>query len=190
MCSLRECQQTLADALMHGDADASWGIRTYRNNAYGNWAGALAGAYPILRKIVGAEFFGGMARHYAREFPSRSGDLNEYGAFMPEFAAAFEPTQDLPYLPDVARMEWLVHRAHFAPDAPPFVAFLISDWPLARIWEVHQDDYGGAITVCFTPGPHHIAILRPRWKPEVQAVSLEEYRLLAELCASANEAVP
>jgi hypothetical protein len=205
MRSLPELQHALAIAVLGREPDVPWGIAAHRNNAFGNWAGALAGAYPIVRKIVGTGFFAALAREYAREYPSTSGDLREYGAHLPSFAAAFPQTQDLPYLPGVARMEWLAHLAHFAPDALPFDvallaglrvdscaalrprlvpgrALLESDWPLARIWEVHQDDYRGTVTVEFGLGPYRVLIHRPRWRVEVSPLSAGDYRFLDGAC--------
>src|SRR5687767_8407646 len=189
MLWLPEWQSQFAAALL-GRTGAA-GLAVYRGNAFGNWAQALAGAYPIVRKIVGEEFFEGLARAYARAHPSASGDLNEYGAALAEFVAVFPHTQDLPYLPDVARMEWLAHRAYYAADAKPFdvtgishsnpqalrprlapaSALLASDWPLARIWVVHQDDYAGEVAVDLRSGPNRILVHRPRWRVQVRALA-------------------
>jgi hypothetical protein len=196
MPSLLEFQTGFAGALL-GQA-GSPGLAVYRGNAFGNWAEALASAYPIVRKIVGEEFFEGLARAYAIEHRSASGDLNEYGAGLAVFVAAFPHTQDLPYLPDVARMEWLAHRAYYAADATPFdltkisnsdpealrfrlapaCALLASDWPLARIWTVHQDDYEGEIDVDLGSGPDLILVHRPRWRAMVRSLALGDYRFL------------
>jgi hypothetical protein len=196
MRSLLEWQSGFAASLL-GRGGAP-GVSVYRSNAFGNWAQALAGAYPIVRKVVGADFFEGLAREYARAYPSASGDLNEYGAGLAEFVAAFPHTQDLPYLPDVARMEWLAHRAYYAADATPFdltrisnsnpeslrprlapgCALLASDWPLARIWTVHQHDYEGAIDVDLGAGPDRILAHRPRWRAQVRSLAPGDYRFL------------
>ena len=202
MPSLRETQQELAASLLSMRSDVSWGTSAYRRNAFGNWTGALANAYPIVRKIVGEDFFDGLARAYAREHPSTSGDLNECGVRLPGFVAAFPHTQDLPYLPDVARMEWLARLALYAPDAPVFdpaalakvppenypalrpklapgATVFRSDWPVARVWEVHQEGYRGDFAVNFVPGIHRVLVYRPRWRAEVRPISLGEYRFLA-----------
>lgn len=192
MPSLFEAQARFAGALL-GSAGPP-GLAVYRGNAFGNWAQALESAYPIVRKIVGEEFFAALAREYAREHPSASGDLNEYGAQLGEFVAAFPHTQDLPYLPDVARMEWLAHRAYYAADAEPFsleavsessrlaltppCALLASEWPLARIWTVHQGDYEGEIAVDLTAGPDRVLVHRPRWRAQVRALAPGDYRFL------------
>ena len=202
MPSLLEAQRSFARALLEGGEGLAAGLSVYRNNVLGNLSGALASAYPIVRKIVGAEIFNIMAREYARAHPSASGNLNEYGVRLPGFVAAYAHTQDLPYLPDVARMEWLAHLAHFAADPMPFdparlaglpsarhaalrlslapaAALLRSDWPLARLWEVHQDGYAGEFSVDLHAGPERVLVHRPRWRAEVRPIGLGDYRFLA-----------
>ena len=213
MPSLRETQDLFADALrdparaaeacplFRGQANlAQQRLGIYRGNVFANRGKALAGAYPVVRRIVGEEFFEAMAGAYARTHPAASGDLNDYGAQMAEFLALFPHTADLPYLPDVARMEWLAHRAYFAidaqpqerePDSPlaealdtlrlrlaPGCAILSSPWPLARIWATHRDDYEGDIVVDFDSGPDTVTIFRASWKVVVQAVSPAEACLI------------
>ncbi len=193
MPSLPELQAQFGAALLA--AGGSPGMQVYRGNVFGNWSKALAGAYPIVRKIVGEEFFGGLAGEYARAHPSTSGDLNEYGAQLAGFVAAFPHTLDLPYLPDVARMEWLAHRAYYAADPAPFdfktrlpenprvwlappCALLTSRWPLARIWTVHQDDYQGETTVDWEDAGGAILVYRPRWKAMVRSLAPAEQRFI------------
>lgn len=201
MPSLLECQRAFAAALLDTSTTGSWGLRAYRNNAFGNWSGALANAYPIVRKIVGIDFFDALAPGYARAYPSTNGDLTEFGAHLAEFVSVFHGTQDLPYLPDVARMEWLAHLAYYAADAAPFdpralagvapekyaglrprlapgSALLRSDWPLARIWFVHQDGFEGDLEVDLRAGPDCVLVLRNGWNVGVRSVTPAEYRFL------------
>jgi uncharacterized protein len=193
MLSLPELQAQFGAALL--SAGGSPGMRAYRGNVFGNWGKALAGAYPIVRKIVGAEFFEGLARQFALACPSTSGDLNEFGGELARFVGTFPHTLDLPYLPDVARMEWLAHRAYYAADAAPFdfkaalpgnprfqlappCALLASRWPLGRIWQVHQDDYAGPVDVDLASRPDRIVVHRPRWRVEVRSVAPGDFRFL------------
>ena len=174
----------------------------YRGNARANAARALAAAYPVLGKIVGDEFFSGLAREYESHFPSVSGDLNEYGESFAAFLAVFAPAQDIPYLADVARLEWRVHRAHYAADAKPFepaslillpaekqlhlipklhpsCSLLQSEFPLARIWEVHQESHQGEFEVDFSRGPAGVLVYRPRFRVEVRRIGDAEAAFLA-----------
>ncbi len=161
-------------------------LAIYRANIAANAALALAAIYPIVRKLVGAEFFDGLAHAYCGAHPSVSGDLNELGERLADFVRTFPPAQSLPYLPDVARLEWLAHQAHYAADhAPldagrlasireddyprlaltlhPAVATLTSAYPLYRIWEVHQDDYRGDIAVDLGSGAEQVVVYRPQF---------------------------
>lgn len=177
MRSLLEIQSEFAIALLGRGGPP--GLAVYRGNVYGNWAQALAGAYPVVRKIVGAAFFEGLAGEYARVHRSASGDLNEYGAAMADFVAGFAHTQDLPYLPDVARMEWLAHLAYYA--AAPVCLLLESPWPLGRIWTVHQDDYEGEVDVDLQAGPDRILVHRPRWRVHVRSLAPGDFCFLQSL---------
>ena len=196
MPSLPELQREFGAALL--DAGGPPRMAVYRGNVFGNWSAALGGAYPVVRKIVGAQFFNAMARDYARAHPSQSGDLHEYGAQLAGFLEAYVHTQDLPYLPDVARVEWLAHRAYYAPDAAAFdfsrptevrlapaCALLESDWPLARIWEAHQEG-GDPALVDLGAGPDRVLVHRPGWRAEVCSLRPGDFRFLERLGSGAG----
>lgn len=192
----------------------SWAIdprvAVYRGNVFANARKALAAAYPIIEKLVGSEFFDGLAREYSRRSPSIAGDLNEYGQAFPEFLDTFPHVQDLPYLPDVARLEWAIHRAHYAADAVPLdldrlaglapedqgalrlrlhpaCGLLTSQWPLARIWEVHRDDFTGDPRVVFDSATHHCLVHRPQWRVMVGALDAGALAFLA--CVQAGRSL-
>ena len=106
--------------LFKGDTSlAQQRLALYRGNLSATWSKALASAYPVLRELVGEEFFDALARAYGHSFPSSSGDLNQYGGEFPGFLRDFAHVAAYPYFADVALCEWAVHRAHFAPIAIP-----------------------------------------------------------------------
>ena len=202
MPSLPETQRSFAAVLLGDGPSPSWGHSVYRGNVLGNWSGALAIAYPITRKVVGAGFFDAMARHFAAAHPSRSGDLHDYGDALADFLETYEHTADLPYLPDVARMEWLAHRAFYASDPPVFdpaplaampperleslrprltpgCALLTSPWPLARLWHIHQDEYRGEFSVDLASGPDRLVVHRAGWRATVESLESGDFRFLA-----------
>ncbi len=145
-------------------------LAIYRANVAASATKALAAAYPVLRQVVGETFFDGLARTYLQLVPSTSGDLSDYGAAFSGFVSEFAHTQSLPYLPDLARLEWAVHRAYGAQDAQPWdkqrlasiaparqstirfdwaagTAIIDSDFPIARIWLIHQPGFEGEFNV-------------------------------------------
>lgn len=91
----------------------------YRNNVVTSLIDALADTYPVAKALVGDEFFRGMARIFVGEKPPRSPVLAEYGHDFPLFIEAFEPARGVPYLADVARLEWLYLSAYHAAEATP-----------------------------------------------------------------------
>ena len=134
MQSLRELQCAVRRSLVeHDDGAAAMHILSsglapeqrlaiYRNTFDGNLANALRLLFPAVHRLVGAEFFEGAARIFAHQRPPCSAWLDEYGAEFPEFLADFPQAASLPYIPDVARLEWAVTRALHAPDVAPFDA--------------------------------------------------------------------
>jgi len=91
----------------------------YRNNVAVALIGALEARYPAVRKLVGDDFFRGMAGAYvAGEKPSTP-VLIHYGASFAAFIARFPPAQAIPYLADVARLENAWVEAYHAAEAAP-----------------------------------------------------------------------
>jgi hypothetical protein len=183
MPELLDIQRDLASALH--DADAApraerWlaggavlieqRLAIYRANVAAAAAKALGAAYPVVRQVVGEAFFDGLARAHPRLVPSTSGDLFDYGASFAGFVSEFPHTQSLPYLADLARLEWAVHRAYGAGDAQRLdqqalaqveltrqaavhlewaagTAIVDSNFPIARVWRIHQSDFDGEFSV-------------------------------------------
>jgi len=194
---------TIAPELFDGGTEQvkqRFGI--YRGNVRASASKAMGAAYPVVEKIVGGEFFSGLALEYQSRFPSVDGDLNEYGAAFAAFLADFPPVTEIPYLADVARLEWQVHRAHYAADPAPFdpvrlasvpleqqlqlrvqlhpaCHVLRSVHPIARIWEVHQDSFSGKFEVEFPGSATSALVYRPRFRVDVAQISDAEAAFLA-----------
>ena len=147
-------------------------VAIYRANMVAAADKALSSAYPVIRQVVGDEFFHGLAREYQRATPSTSGDLTGFGATFDRFLADFEHVRTLPYLPDLARLEWAAHVAYGAADVPdwdaaslgtveperqadirlqwtPGLAVIPSRYPIVRIWMIHQPGYAGEFSVAW-----------------------------------------
>ena len=129
MPSLRELQRGFA-AAMHGRADgivaaidggalgAGARVGIYRNAIAATRLRTLSDSYPAVRALVGDAFFERLAYRYSDLNPSRSGDLCVYGAGFPQFIEQSpEAIEPVPYLADIARLEWLRQEAALAADA-------------------------------------------------------------------------
>ena len=94
----------------------------YRNNVIVGLSEALRTQFPATEKIVGTEFFAAMARVFVSTEPPRSPVLVSYGERFPAFIETFPPAAELPYLADVARLEFARTLAYHAADAVPLDA--------------------------------------------------------------------
>jgi hypothetical protein len=155
----------------------------YRNNYRGNLHDALAGAYPVVKQLVGDDFFRYLSRAYIGQYPSRSANLHHYGAELAGFIATFAPARELVYLPHVAALEWACHQAYFAEDGEvldlnelaqvpptayadlilhlhPSCRLLHSGYPIAAIWHAHQPGASTDFNIDLGSGPCHALVSR------------------------------
>ncbi|MCU0955752.1 MAG: putative DNA-binding domain-containing protein [Hydrogenophaga sp.] len=142
-------------------------LAVYRNNVMVSLVDALAQTFPVSLQLVGEPFFRAMAQVFVRAHPPRSRVLANYGNDLPGFISSFPPAKGLPYLADVAQLEWLRLQALHAADAPPLdldaIARLLQDtetlptlhWQLSpdlhllqsahavvSLWAAHQPESG------------------------------------------------
>ena len=159
MITLALQQQTLLGALLLGpgslaarDAQAQLeglvlcpsarGLAAYRANGHALAERALAAAYPVVAAMVGQDCLDALARTLWHGHPSQHGDIARWGGELPALLALEAQLAEFPYLADVARAEWALHRAAGAPDAnadPPSFALLTQQDP-------------GAVTLRLAPG--------------------------------------
>src|SRR5260370_25690495 len=108
-------ETSFADALLNADRPVPYGITAhnaavptrrfavYRNNVVMGLGKALKSRFPVVEKIVGEEFFAGMARVFVMKRPPRSPLLATYGDESAAFIAPSPPARERPYIADVAR---------------------------------------------------------------------------------------
>jgi hypothetical protein len=131
--------------------------------------------------------------------------LNHFGARFAAFLRDFPHVAELPYLPDLAVLEWALHRAHYAPAARglsaeqlaaiapdeieqtsfrlhPVVQLLASEWAVVPLWLAHQPDSGVAFPAEMQ-APSHALVARPQWQPvllPLDAASRAALQVLAQ----------
>lgn len=182
-------------------------LALYRGNLGAGWERALGEACPVLRQLVGEEFFAGLARAYGKAWPSQDPDLAGFGAHFADFLAGFDPATPYPYLPDVARLEWAIHRACLAPDVAPLgldalatmspealdgarftlhpsVSLLRSQWAIGALWQAHQP--GGPALPVHADLPCTVLVVRRGWRVEVVETGAAQAAALDRLVASVS----
>ena len=175
MPALRELQSGFSRAILTGDtgavahdisaqgADPLARLQIYRNNTFLSLTGALMATFPAVVRVVDARFFRYLAHAFIEAHPPRQPMLSHYGAGLVEFIADFKACRSLPYLADLACLEWAINEAALAPSKPalataaltaitpelmasatlelqPSIRLVISRWPVLSLWQDNQSD--------------------------------------------------
>jgi len=193
---------------LHGECSATR-FEIYRASWQANLGHALADTYPVIRKLLGADFFQAMALRYIAQQPSRYGDIHLYGKNFADFLSQFEPVRELIYLPDVARLEWRVHQAFHAADAPvvklsqlaalsevqlaehiiqlhPSLQLMQSDFPVQDIWQVNQDGFEQDTAINLENGNVNMLVFRQALDIVLLPLALTDYQFIQRLQKSKN----
>jgi len=205
--SLREWQTRFAAALLQGDGDTDEHVAIYRNTVFSNYRHALGATFAVVKQLVGAPFFDAAVDAYALAVPSLCGDLNVYGGDFPEFLASYPHARDLPYLADVARLEWAIDAAARAADVAgtpeslltalanvpaeqgvaqrftldPSCHFVHSGHPVLRIWQVHQPGFAGDMAISSDVAPDYLLVRREGGAVIIERLTPGDHALLRTL---------
>jgi hypothetical protein len=180
MSPLRELQAAFRAALLvdeeaavtptivDDDLGASARLAIYRHHVFTSLTAALETTYPVVTRLVDRRFFAWVADRFVRAHPPAGLCLVQYGGGFPAFLAQFPACGHLPWLPDVARLEWAMNVALHAPDAvalepdalraldpralarltlrfEPSLTLIESAWPIDAIWRANQPDADGVV---------------------------------------------
>src|SRR5919204_2510686 len=216
MSSLCELQAGFRAALLdEGDASvlseiaddglrASARMAVYRHHVFTSLTAALEVTYPVVCRLVDRRFFGWVADRYIRAHLPAGPCLFEYGGDFPAFLAAFPACAHLPWLADVARLEWAMNVALHAPDAvalepdmvralepgalskltlrlEPSVTLIESAWPVDAIWRANQPGDDGMVDV--SSGAARLQVWRPGDDVVLSALSPATFSFRAALAA-------
>jgi uncharacterized protein len=191
-------------------------LSIYRNTCRSVLVHALQLSFPAVQRLVGNDFFEATAEHFIDGAPRgipRSAWLNEYGAAFPQFLESFAPAAKVPYLADVARLEWAVNGALHAPDAKrldparladligiragrrlerrdvrlvphPTLTLLALGFPADTIWQaVLEGDDEALARLDLAEGPVWLLIERDATGARVRRLSQTAWRFTARVCA-------
>ncbi|MFP8779044.1 putative DNA-binding domain-containing protein [Hydrogenophaga sp. RWCD_12] len=192
-------------------AQSARGLLAYRANGHALAERALLAAYPVVCAVLGDESFSMLARALWHRHPPQRGDIALWGDDLPAFVQDDPQLAGLPWLADVARVEWALHRAATADDAwadpasfallqqpdpagltlqlAPGVCVVQSHWPVASIVNAHID---GAPTLdeawrrCREPEGEIALVWRAGLRPRVAAIAPPAGTLLRLLVAGAD----
>jgi hypothetical protein len=196
----------LVGAVVGDSIPAAARLRVYRHHVFDSLATALGATFATVQALVGEAFFRRLARDFVAAHLPTQPVLSEYGEDFADFIAGHEAASRLPYLADVARLDWALNAAFHAPferrlsatelaglpaerlAALPLrvaagTAIVRSAWPIDRVWEASQP--GSSLErVDLDAGSARLLVLRRSDDAGFVAVSEGEAAFLDELALS------
>jgi len=195
---------TEAPGIFEGEPDKVLAaLAVYRNNVRSSLSRVLGDTFPVLKQLVGEEFFKFLAHEYFHTHPPTSRMVVRYGDQLPAFLENFKPVDPYPYLPDVARLEILYLKAYHASDATltrpdeivaiagddiaslkfqlhPSIHFLNSSYAAASIWRAHQTATRAPMNTIKQNG-EHILVARVHNDVSIRVLTRGEFAALQAL---------
>jgi hypothetical protein len=214
MPSLRELQAQMARAVLAAPAPgllaaiAPGGVSpqrrlaVYRNNVQYALYRVLEGNFPATRRVAGEQPFRAAAHDFLRHHPPAQPQLHAWGGDLVGFLREHPATGAMPWLADLAGLEWAREWSYYAADAPvlepsalaalpedrcpalrlllhPTARLIASPWPVYGLWL-------GKGAVPPQPAAEHVLAVRPHMEVLTLPLGVGEHALLAALCDGAE----
>lgn len=153
----QEPEDELLGAVKPGNLPPDARLRIHQNNFRESLSGALSGVFPFCEAFVGEMFLKQALRHFALACPPNKAALFLYGADFPDFLRTYAAAASVPYLADVALLEWYTHALSNASEEAIFEDYaaahaaieegaglrlhgnarlLVSSFPVYDLWQV------------------------------------------------------
>ncbi len=142
-------EASFLDAVLHPDAPPLNGLTdgagrpagrrfsVYRNNVAVSLTEALQTGFPAVAKVLGKENFKMVAAGYLRKSPPNTPIISQYGDGFDRYLSTIPPLKNMPWLPDLARLELALRHAYHAADARIFTANMIAALPQENLPALH-----------------------------------------------------
>jgi hypothetical protein len=178
-------------------------LQVYANGYPARLHEALADAFPAVAHVIGHGAFHTLTGRYMNERPPLYYNINDVGAGLPAFLRSNVPTADLPFLPDLAELEWSLveaFNAHAKPavDAMQLASLGIDDWdrvvlhlhaglgvltsawPIREIWEARETPVE-SIDIDLENRPDQVLIHRSGFQVRCESIDAGEAFALTEI---------
>ncbi len=180
-------------------------MRVYADGYVARLHEALCEVFEAVRFVIGEQRFFTLSSAYAKAYPSHDYNLSLAGRHFPAFAGADPLAASLPFIGNLAALEWRVClafraslqppldpeklatipadswdrlRFHFQPDT----VVVASDWPIVDIWAARKQPREG-VAISVEGRPQRALVYRSGLEVRCEPVELVQAELLAGLLA-------
>lgn len=207
-------QEMLVSAIFKTGSDVdqastfeSGGLSIYQRNLTANAIGALTITFPTVLTLIGEEVFSYAVERLIKQDPPSAGDWGEWGGGFPEVLKNLSALQAFPYVVDIARLDFLLHRIGRDKDSEldmdsisllastdldelrvvlnPSISLLPSEFPVVDIYNANQtslaesDFHLKEAQQKLVSGLGQVTLIyRPQFKPLIRTINPEEHHWL------------
>lgn len=198
----KKTDQKILKEIPYNNIETLARLNIYRNNVWGNFNGILQSIFGVTKQLVGEKYFEQLCQKYHQKYHSKSGSLDSYGDEFPDFLKRIKSQHNLPYLPDLSRLELLYHHSYYAADCEIFdvkkfqkiapekfydlkfelhpSCFLVaSKFPIFSIWKENIEN-GGKKKIALEKS-EFVLVKRISGDVKIQNLSQEEFIFLKAL---------
>lgn len=189
--ALRDPSETIPEGLLdNAGAPAGRRFNVYRNNVTTSLMDALQDGFPVIRKLLGEANFRNLARDFQAGHPPSTPLMMLFGEDFPNFIRGHAGLAKIPYLGDVAELEFALRRSYHAADSKPIDASVLgqmeepqllastfelspalqlvsSDWPVLGIWQFNALENAPKPK----PGGQCVLITRLEFDPQPEEIT-------------------
>ena len=216
-CLLSSGQENLQDIFMGNPESLDSRLSIYRNNVILGLINALEDKFPVCLRLLGADNFRQLAKEYIGDNLPNSPVMFEYGKSFSKYISNNDVIKHVPYLPDVAKLEYCIGEAYHAPNSPfmtlsdfeeigasrlfnsqvtlhPSVACFHSNYPIVEIWKTNSyDQEVKSITIL---NAEDVLVSRPSFEIIIESLpvgavsfikQLSDGKLMSEAVAFVND---
>ena len=218
MVSLRETQDRFVADLLSNSASGDYLERAnisannllniYRNNLFSSHCTVIQETFPHIERLVGVDYVQHLVQGFIREVPYASGGMQDFGRDFAEFLRCGEVARRLPYLADIAELEWAMSESANAANLPSFNSAKLSrytpgEYPdlkavmhpsfrlvssgfaIYDIWLLREDDSSPDLAL----SGQSVAVCRVDFEVYLRLLSVGQVILLQSLSEGENLAV-
>lgn len=194
---------SLLSSIVETPLSAKDRLQIHRNSYRLTLSEALMGVYPTVMSFVGRDWLEASLKKFVMQYPPKMACLAHYGGDFADFLDGFEPASSMPYLSDVARLEWSLHLCQNARDEKCMTAadlrdiagpdaqsrsfrlvsahsFIVSSYPLLDLWNVGNGEESDR-EIDLESGEMILLIIRPATEVMIYPLDIKEYTFLSLL---------
>jgi hypothetical protein len=183
-------------------------INIYAEMYFARLVDVLKSDFPRVAALLGCERFHSIVSQYLAQHPSTHPSLRYLGGFFPRFLQDGADTTDLPFLSDLAALEWarvevfdavgaeplrIEELQRLAPEEWPTLKFqlipafqvLQSDWPVQEIWHIAETEKALAILKEISPERTSLRVWRGHFS--VYHTKMDDVEQIALNCLLAGQ---